>query len=1041
MHNSHLRSTTAAMSNLSFTIRLPIAKEAAERMLAQPFTLPSLSLRQHLDDLLLPLCTLSTEDLRYFGDASWIDAHLAYFCQLSRWEVLALISRTIGTLSSLHWVARESSATGPAGYFRRGGGISHIAFIYAEVAIAESLSPALPEKLAGLLHIDGPSRATLNLLFKTDGFNLVPEVYWHDRHPLHEWLAQYPSPDHDSPWPAWAHQLAVAHATVDRWLAFATVQRRLSIERASPAHPVLLGECHSSDGKHVFFGNVGSDDARQLEGCDPYTFREIEDGEGVGNYGADADSLWSWGNKLPCKNPQAFGPLKENPFFFTDGHHIYSDDEVLPDVLASEIRPVDGDEWQRGFLWQNRFYTRYGGWNWFAVEGGNLRAISYDYVADAADVCLLEQGELHIIENYDPATAHVVETDEHRYLCDAKRVGCIRSNNAQPKLLRNARGETFRHIPHLPFVTDGTRVWQGERVCKDLDANQLCAVPAHIDADEEDSFRYFRCGDAIGHIDGDQYQWLAEADAATFEMLSERLARDRQHIWHSGEIVAGACATGFVWQNKFWRWSDGQHHYEHNQIIPDDTLDLNWGMIFRQGQYFFDGIPVAGWTSGTHPVNAFGCIEDAFHYYTWGKGLHAWGKSWCAEPDNHFQRNDAGTSWLLAPLEPLPWPASLLSDEEFETLLESVPQSMSHGMRTTWQDPPLSIVRQTEPFMSIKIETPIQCSVYRDACNNQLVTTLSPHSRNMLAQARRHVERLLATVPPASSRMLDELVNRLSASESQAEFDTTDGSLQIQDGRDNLRGAWLSLRNGEQDMRQMAIWMEGEFLDACNLSGPITLWNEATSDDRFVREPWTAELRQLWRTSIKDFLDDMPALRQQPNTHGRKKALTKQEITMLCKLLAPALSAKTRNAMVTALNEAQSAPADPDLADNKHGKPGAQLWEALLNQLEDHGLLHGFAKQQPLDALPACNALARCAGINVTYTPGDDCGGDSFMDIANDFDRWLSAHSHTLLWPQGSLQWDDDEIFPAVIVRISNCDDIDRLVGALGKHPRFVRAA
>ena len=54
---------------------------------------------------------------------------------------------------------------------------------------------------------------------------------------------------------------------------------------------------------------------------------------------------------------------------------------------------------------------------------------------------------------------------------------------------------------------------------------------------------------------------------------------------------------------------------------------------------------------------------------------------------------------------------------------------------------------------------------------------------------------------------------------------------------------------------------------------------------------------------------------------------------MLCKLLAPALSAKTRNAMVTALNEAQSAPADPDLADSKHGKPGAQLWEALLNQL------------------------------------------------------------------------------------------------------------
>jgi len=69
----------AATSNyLSFTVRLPIAQDAAERLLAQPFALSSVALRERLDALLLPLCAADTGNLRYFADAPWIDAHLAF---------------------------------------------------------------------------------------------------------------------------------------------------------------------------------------------------------------------------------------------------------------------------------------------------------------------------------------------------------------------------------------------------------------------------------------------------------------------------------------------------------------------------------------------------------------------------------------------------------------------------------------------------------------------------------------------------------------------------------------------------------------------------------------------------------------------------------------------------------------------------------------------------------------------------------------------------------------------------------------------------
>lgn len=218
-------------------------------------------------------------------------------------------------------------------------------------------------------------------------------------------------------------------------------------------------------------------------------------------------------------NPEAFGPLRENRFFFTDGHYVYSDDEVLPDVVAHEIHPVAGDQSMRGFVWQDCFYTRYGRWTYFDITG-QLRALSYHHVADATDVCLLDQNELLIVEHFDPATAFIVATDDHRYLCDAERVGYIRANNVQPRHIKGAKGAHFRRVANLPFVTDGQRIRLGEKLCKDLDANQLHAIPVPAGRNEQsNSAHYFRCGEAIGHIDRNWGRWR---DAQRLYVFTEK---------------------------------------------------------------------------------------------------------------------------------------------------------------------------------------------------------------------------------------------------------------------------------------------------------------------------------------------------------------------------------------------------------------------------------------------------------------------------------------------------------------------------------------
>ncbi len=93
---------------------------------------------------------------------------------------------------------------------------------------------------------------------------------------------------------------------------------------------------------------------------------------------------------------------------------------------------------------------------------------------------------------------------------------------------------------------------------------------------------------------------------------------------------------------------------------------------------------------------------------------------------------------------------------------------------------------------------------------------MSWNSRNMITQAQRLLERALADALPASINQLDELVGRIPPDDTLAEFDTPGGNLQIQDGRDNLRGAWLSLSQGEQAMHA---WPSGRTATAFSAAG------------------------------------------------------------------------------------------------------------------------------------------------------------------------------------------------------------------------------
>lgn len=668
-------------SHLSFFSRLPVTQQATYEVLAQPFVPPSQTLRTMLDKFVLPSSVIKPNSVTYYPDEQWLEAHLAFFSELSGWEVLALITRTQENeredegYSPVSWVAEATPASGPAGYMRDSYNISHIAFVYADAALAEQLAARLTPGETGLMEISTGSDDTLNLLLTASSTRAIPYHWSNDKHPLHSWLLAARSDKKPplSDWPEWqaiaARMRDGTHPALARWRPFVAAQRKALIDRASATQPVRLNESHYTDGKTVFHGEIGDDDAGPLNGCDPYTFQGHPDGEQVGHYATDANGLWSWGHRLPCKNPQSFGPLPNYQFLFTDGHYIYRESEALPDVVASEIAPVPGaEDWLReGFLWGGSFYTLSGmwGWNSINVDTASFRALGYRHYADTKRVYRLEDGELHTIDDFDPATARIIEHGDTEYLCDAQRVATVRNRVIQPKPLKAANAAEFHGVPRLPFVTDGVRIWLGSKVCTELRGKPLSAPRLHPDMPEvEDDYSiwrgdvsYFRNGDSVGYVLDGEYRWLEEADAATFECIDDIMAHDARHVWWAGEIVKGANGAGFAWVSQFGLlWTDGKRLYR-----LDEKVDLSLAhshpvreefvLSFAQvgDGYWLHDKPIDGWHINTHRPSAIGCIEDADHYYTESsdESLLVWNKEWSAMPIKRYEFKPNAKAWRL----------------------------------------------------------------------------------------------------------------------------------------------------------------------------------------------------------------------------------------------------------------------------------------------------------------------------------------------------------------------------------------------------------
>jgi len=107
-------------------------------------------------------------------------------------------------------------------------------------------------------------------------------------------------------------------------------------------------------------------------------------------------------------------------------------------------------------------------------------------------------------------------------------------------------------------------------------------------------------------------------------------------------------------------------------------------------------------------------------------------------------------------------------------------------------------------------------------------------------------------------------------------------------------------------------------------------------------------------------------------------------------------------------------------------------WEALLDGLEEHGLLITFDKQDLVQAVVLCQAMASAAGLAGSCDLSDQSPGHSFLDIAIDFERWLEPRGSRLLWPRGSWRSSGDDHYPAAIVQAGSIDAVVQAAEGLG---------
>jgi DKNYY family len=678
-------------SFLSMYARIPVAMDEADKVLQLPFVPPNSTLRSFLDEYLLARCGSNWEffNIEHYPDETWFENHLHFLQEFTGWEVLALSSAMPPDFQTICWAEKGPPSAGPCGYFRSVHKSTYMAFVYADAALAHAISKMLTPGQSGIFEINGESNP-LTLLLEGNSLRLIPHKRHYKQHPLIRWLHATPNPDHLSPtdWPAWnlaAQQLNQAESPFRmRWEKFVEQQRQLMILKATENAPVRLNESHFYNGKEVLFGDLRDQgEAVVLENCDPNTFCAHSDRSELSSYVTDAKNLWYRGQKLPCKYPQNVSALPYDHSFFTDGHYIYSDDETLPDVIASEVCAVRDDESRQGFLWRNNFYSCYGNWYCTTVDPTTFRAIGMQYFVDREGVYELHQGELYIIEDFEANTSRFLHHADHTYLIDNRHVSCIRTYGIAPKKLKAVKATAFHAIDMLPFVTDGNRVWLGHSLCKDLQGKLISVPRIHPECPRERDngifkelliHNYFCYDTQIYYFDKETYNFdkkavcyrpLVEVQFESFEILHTArwcdIGRDQAHVWVNGKIIEGAKASGFRWLNSaIGLWTDGDHYFCANFPTTREKAEEEVRMVLLQGDndltrlggyYFLNDSPIPHWTCESHSPSVIDCIEDANNFYSWylhsDRTILVWSKNYADEPVNRYDWSEENQSWIL----------------------------------------------------------------------------------------------------------------------------------------------------------------------------------------------------------------------------------------------------------------------------------------------------------------------------------------------------------------------------------------------------------
>lgn len=994
----------------------------------------------------------SGEGHQYYPDAIWLEAHLDYLRGRTYREITLLAAQgemakyAALTDQACPWFSREIRSR------------SHIAFGWVEAGLAETIARNFCHTNPALFGLFQHQAWWLT------GHKIFAEA---DRgaHPAVNWPSPYCMPGSDLP--DYQEGLLARHASEAEqlqsdWQAFVEEQHAHAIRQASDKLLFPLGSSHVTNGTRVFYRDRINNEPIQLENCDPLTFREINHA-----YATDGRGLWAYGRNLPCEQPQAFRPAQLGDGGFTDGFRLYSDGFVIEDIDIRNIRRIGATHSDtsdaKGFLHEKEFLWRCG-YDWYSneVDAESFRSLQGDYFVDREHAYYLHEDELIVLKDFEPQSLRIIEHDRVCYLLDSRNVAMERGNGHQPLRLKGANPATFHGIADLPFVTDGKHVWLKGKRCPDLDAGSLRAPPRHAQMPTEHGYvggtPYFISAgkvyslycDRVGHqIDlfGD-----ADADAASFEILHIPLSRDAKHIWFNGRLLPQANPSTFEWIDpSYLFWTDGSVFYIHGKPMPSAWLEaaragtlsiITRDLIAVGSRYYLDGIEIADTRQLRAACGCF-CDDDFYYQYQDGsnKAILVWSKQITEKPVAVYTLNSDKTAWVPEDdsAEPLLFEDGqpVLSREEFDTLVESMPPGDDFDQITSsLQAPENQIIRmrtqawgkkgrQSDKNYFIQIRTSptdalhYQCSSITGT--GKLEEIYDPvDTRPTRRRVRAALERFLNWAPPLSFATLLALEQRIATGQSSMQFETSDTLLTIQNGNDNLRGVWVDMRQaGNVAERAIVMVEDSGFLSTWFGTGPTEAFGEDI--ERFEETPWDLGRRQRFREHIARFLSETPI--QQPLERKAEEckqvpdsnAAPRTEFARLLELLAPDCCAADRTKLLEKiLAESRTEPGDACLAELLD-TPEIRAWSALLDELEELGLLETFERDEPSSALATCQQLACAAAIKDHYELGDEALGD-MLDVITDFNAWLMVRGYCLLWPLGAPRCDDEERYPAIIV-------------------------